>query len=394
MRKSVLLLLITLSFFASFGQNKAILIFDLVKGTMDSLPIVAYDTTVLNDFTNNFIGNINSDIEPLEQTSPIFNTYPGSAFTYKKQASIDYDLTNYPIRTSVKIFANMNDTLKHHCSGSLISKRHVFTAAHCISVFNSNVLRHNSFEVFPVFDNGVPNSKFNSSSVTKIYFFQDWSSNGEDFAVLELAEEIGAETGWLSIGFSENDSLLEGVFYKFSYPATTLLFLDSNAYNGDTMYYNYGKVDIINSSSIGISGTNGIPGESGSSLIKVVNNKKYISYGVLSFSSNLSHSRISNWQFYALKNIIAKDLVINPKGNDDELISIYPNPATGKVYIKNRSESEIIELSIFDNLGKHVLSPNKMNFDNGVDISSLLSGVYYMKVTTETFTDTKIIIKI
>jgi hypothetical protein len=74
--------------------------------------------------------------------------------------------------------------------------------------------------------------------------------------------------------------LLDGIFYKFSYPASTIPALDSNSYNGDTLYYGYGIADIVNENNFGVMHTNGIPGESGSSLIKIENNKTYTSYWI------------------------------------------------------------------------------------------------------------------
>ena len=210
-----------------------------------------------------------------------------------------------------------------------------------------------------------------------------------------MEEPIGESTGWISIGFNKTDSLLsDGIFYKFTYPATTILPIDPNEYNGDSLYYNYGNIDIITNTSIGINNTSGIPGESGSSLIKVTNGQEYTSYGVLSLSNNLNHSKISDWQFYALKNIITNDLTsIIPPENSNETFIIYPNPVTNTFYITNNSGSEIIEMKLFNNLGQIVLSIDPENLNSSVDISKLSNGAYYLKLTSTTSIETKKIIK-
>ncbi len=395
MKRTLTLFFISLVCLESYAQEKPILVFNIENGMMDSIPIVTYDTTIVSDYTNYYLGNFNSTIEPLEQTLPNSNTYPNSNFTFKKQASIDFDLTNYPIRTSVKLFSVENDTLFDLCSGSLISRKHVLTASHCVSFFNSNELARDSLLVAPVFDNGVFNSQLNSSNVTKVYFFRDWNLTGEDFAVLELEEPIGESTGWISIGFNNIDSLLtDGIFYKFSYPATTLLSVDSNEYNGDTLYYNYGMIDLNTDTSLGIYNTSGIPGESGSSLIKVVNEQEYTSYGVLTFSNNLRHSKISNWQFYAFKNIIADDLtpLLTPE-NTSQSFTIYPNPVENSINFQNNSNLEVVEMTLFNDIGQIVRHINIENLNSGIDVSNLSSGVYYVRLTTNKFVETKKIIK-
>ena len=51
------------------------------------------------------------------------------------------------------------------------------------------------------------------------------------------------------------------------------------------------------------------------------------SYGVFSYSAGLSHSRLTNWKYYAIKSVIIDDLELNtPKVNEDNLVLIYPNP--------------------------------------------------------------------
>lgn len=376
------------------SQEKKIFVYDLVNGTIDSIPPVSYDTNISNETTPFFTGHFNTLISSLEQTPPINNVYPNTSFTLKKQASTDYDLDRFPIRTSVKLFSAKNDSLTGLCSGNMISRKHVITAAHCVSYIQTNVLISDSILVSPVFDNGTFNPNFNSSYVTKVYIFKDWTIPGEDIAILELNQEIGVSTGWLSIGFQKDDNLLkDGLFYKFTYPGTTLLIIDPNPYNGDTLYYNYGIVDSVSHNAIRITGTSGIPGESGSSIIKVENNQSYTSYGVLSLSNGLTHSRISNRHFYAFKNIISDDLThVSSLGTESPKASIYPNPATSTLQIKLPHSKAIISLKIFNNLGKQILAFEGTQFSE-IDISTLSHGVYYLRITTDSFIETHRFIK-
>lgn len=369
--------------FNLYSQGKPILVFDLINNSIDSLAVVKYDTTITSDKTNYNIGNFDALIENLEQTEPTQNVYPNSHFTYKKQASIDYDLNKFPLRTSVKLVSVQNDSLSQLCSGSFVSRRHILTAAHCIDFNNSNTINVDSLIVLPVIDNGIPNANFSYSAVSKIYYFKNWSMGANDLALLELENPIGDATGWLGFGFNQVDSLLsDGIFYKFSYPGTSIPSIDSNTYNGDTLYYNYGKVDLISPYGIQIKYTSGIPGESGSSIIKVKNNENYTSYGVLSYSVFLRHSRIQNWQFYALKDIIENNLTSNsPIQNKEYGVVVYPNPASSFFYVK--SKNNIIEFNLLNGIGENVLTLFPTEKTMQLETSTLAKGIYFIQIKTK-----------
>ncbi len=384
---------LTISLFAflalqSYAQ-KTLLIFDLQNHTVDSIKNIQYDSTKLYDRTNYYLGTIDTLTELLEQIPPEYNLFPNSQFTHKKRASADYDIKKYPIRTSVKISFEKNDTLTSDCSGSMVSRRHVLTAAHCVSAVNTDTLLFDSLYVCPIFDNGHYNINFPCSWVQKIFFFKNWNLFNEDFAILQLKESIGDLTGWISIGFDKADSaLLNGIYYKFTYPAHTMFPMDSAEYNGDTLYYNYGKIDVVTNNHIGISHTNGIQGESGSSLIKVENDQNYTSYGVLSFSNNLMHCKINNWKYYYLESILHDDLIFGfEEENYNTEFLMFPNPAKDKIWIKNIGRSEITGISVRDILGKIRLYRNPPV--SSIDLSTLPSGIYFVRIKSKNSQVTK-----
>ena len=65
--------------------------------------------------------------------------------------------------------------------------------------------------------------------------------------------------------------------------------------------------------------------------------------------------------------------------SDDATLTIYPNPATNEIVINNVANNGLVE--IFDITGKLV---KQVVYNNKVDVSNLLTGVYTIKVNNKT----------
>ncbi len=64
------------------------------------------------------------------------------------------------------------------------------------------------------------------------------------------------------------------------------------------------------------------------------------------------------------------------RSNGKSKISVYPNPTSGRLQI----EGEYVSASIFNNIGQLVLAENNVR---ELDVSSLQTGVYFVKIKTE-----------
>jgi len=366
----------------SSAQIQSWLVFDLKSNSTDSITLPPPDTLPTKASSAHHYGLCNFPIAKLKQEPPTKNTFPNSEFTYKRKAALDLNLLEYPIRTSVKTMVEIDDTLRNNCSGSMISRRHVLTSAHCLSNFDNNIKEFDGMAVCPVYDAGAPNKYFDCADVAKIYTIKDWDNHGADYAILELTEPLGDQTGWIGIGYDEDDSSIRsGIFYKFSYPGTTILLLDSNEYNGDTLYYNYGVSNQSTPASIRFVGANGIPGESGSSIIKVENNTSYVTYGNLTYSGSLNHNRINEESYNAIYHLI-KDHNYLDIPRYEESMAIYPNPTSGNVQLKGFLPKDVESLQIFDGNGRQVLTDKDFYPFHNIDLSELPSGIYCLRIGT------------
>jgi len=99
-----------------FSQSPTILIYDLVNNTIDSISNYQIDSTLNFESMPSFIGNYNSVLTDLPTEIPTENTFPESNWTTKKVAALDFDLTSYPLRTSILLHFERNDSILKQCN--------------------------------------------------------------------------------------------------------------------------------------------------------------------------------------------------------------------------------------------------------------------------------------
>ena len=129
---------------------------------------------------------------------------------------------------------------------------------------------------------------------------------------------------------------------------------------------------------MGVTGGSGIPGESGSPLLHVENNQDYTLYGVLSLSSNLSHTRITNWIYHALFSVISDDLSTSESIGFPQGL-VYPNAANDVIHIEGFNSIGV--QGVHNSLGQEISSWRQEG--NQVHIDQLTSRIYFLFIETE-----------
>ncbi len=78
--------------------------------------------------------------------------------------------------------------------------------------------------------------------------------------------------------------------------------------------------------------------------------------------------------------------VLGVTQNQIDNISLYPNPATSTINLKNAENANI---QVFDVLGKMIISRDNISMDEKIDVAKLQTGTYFMKISKDNYITTK-----
>jgi len=295
-------------------STSEILVHDLNTKTLESIATINYDPDIRRDHTEHSCGA--KKIAKLDQDIPTSDLIDNTNFTNLiPLSSLQSDLM-FPYTTGVKIVLPGNND-KHQASGVMVGDRYVLTAGHSVLTKYTNDLLFDEIDVIASYDDALNGDEMLRSDVSKIYFVKNWSiGDGEDLVLLELEKPLGEVSGWMSIGFDEEQSLTGDLYHKMSYPAYNTPY-NKTPYTGDDLYISYGVADYVSPEFIGVQNhIVGLGGESGSPIFSTNNEDEFITYGVLTYLGNYNHTRIRPSIYHAFASILSGEQTTKPLRNE------------------------------------------------------------------------------
>ncbi|MCF6365122.1 MAG: T9SS type A sorting domain-containing protein [Bacteroidales bacterium] len=141
-----------------------------------------------------------------------------------------------------------------------------------------------------------------------------------------------------------------------------------------------------------------ISSDEGSSVSKtfIVNTKKMLPERLSQYSLLISDSELASDHFPKITDFIIEDAIENVSDlKDFEGINIYPNPSSSGLFtIDTRNNTEINKIQVFNITGQNIFSSENNKGKNfKLDLSSFNSGIYFIEISTKTFTGTYKVVK-
>ena len=361
------------------AQDDRLLVFDLLTGSVDTLPATLPMDSIAAAMPH-YAGDFGGTMIWENVATP--EGFMGAGISRPPRAMLTYDLDTYPVRTVGSLRRVVADSSGHHCTAQLVAARYVLTARHCVHSIQGNIWTPGAMTFAPVYDDGIP-SGFGSTAVIRYYIpIQSY----KDLALLELAEPIGQDLGWIGMAFTTDVELFaENVFHKFTYPATPSPLDSTLIYNGDTLYHIATPfawtVPSGSGFAVGVEGWFGVPGESGSGLLLAQNDTAQI-YGVQSTAGNIRHSVLDPGTYEQFRRVMVNGTTgVEPQNLALPAAEIHPNPMHSSATLQLPEVSNSTkEFTLFDATGR-VMKQIRFTGDRSVlERDDLVGGVYFYQV--------------
>ncbi len=369
--KSKKISLIIFFFFYSVEYSDSqdtVFVYDVTNQSLTYQLLPAYNVNAVSDSTNAFFGINGNTGMP---STVAINTYPGTQISLIQNAADYYSTFNYPFTAVTLIRYGYNVT------ASLIGRRTLLVFKY--DIYNPGAGFRNLWDNNPFYENGAIQSGFSKLTPVKYYYMNSNFSNpswGYQFAVVEVAENIGDDAGYFGIAFDTTANAYDSLLLNnISYPAEGYPTFYASPVNGDTLSMKYGYIGMNNALTFGA--YYGGNGEYTSPYFDT----DFRIHGIR-WSSQQNH-KIGRKPFYFLKYVTESLATSINIIKEKDVIKMYPNPAFN---ILNINFSQPIKtesiLTIKNVLGQIVITQilYQGEIKTEADIKTLRSGIYFAVV--------------
>jgi V8-like Glu-specific endopeptidase len=133
---------------AGFAQNDTIIVYTPATQEIDTILPVSFDTTIAAAHAGSNTGSLIGQIL-LSNDIPVDDLWPDVNHTTLQMASDWFDVSENPMRAAVKLAVWNADTIESGCSGMIVSRSMVLTAAHCILDYSTGEFFDDGIVAFP-----------------------------------------------------------------------------------------------------------------------------------------------------------------------------------------------------------------------------------------------------
>lgn len=345
-------------------SQDSILIYDVATMSVATQLLPTFNNNTPSDSTNPYFGVYG--ITDMPDIPPAL-TYPNTEISIIQKASDYYTSLNFPFTAITLIKYGLNVT------AAVIGKRALLVFNYDVYYPNYQQWRNLS-DTNPFYENG--SIQYGFTKLTPVrYYCRNHPQQGLNFAIIEVAEDIGDYSGYFGLAYDTVPNAYDSVLlYNLSYPNEGFPNHYSTPVNGDTLCMKYGYIPDSYPIFSAYWGGNG-------EYVSPFFDKNYRIHGI-----RWSYSAVYKFRrpdFYFAKHVL-DSLLTGTNEIKTTNWKVYPNPALDKLTVELPTVPNDATIEIKNLLGEILYSEKFVaSSNNTINISEFSNGVYFIQIRNE-----------